>query len=181
MGSRWNANDVFWHSDPKNGKLLGVPARAKRSPTANFAQQSGIYVLYSDFVPIYVGQANRSLFSRLKDHYLSGDFVGRWDRFTWFGFRKVVGGQKPKLKAPSDTFTISTTQLLDHLEALLIHSFEPQLNGQDGRFGKSVIRYKQVRDDRLGPSDRALWESMAKAGNLVPKGKRITLTGWKDA
>lgn len=180
MGSRWKAEDVFWHSAAKNGKLLGVPAQAKRSPITNFADQSGIYVLYSNFVPIYVGQANCTLFARLKNHYLRGDFVGRWDRFTWFGFRAVVGGKKPKLKKPGASFHITPRQLLDHLEALLIHSFEPQLNGQEGRFGKSVIRHKQVRDTRLGPDDRGLWEAMAKKGNLVPDGKRITPTGWKD-
>ena len=180
MGSRWKAEDIYWHTASKNGRLLGVPATAKRSPVANFAAQSGIYVLYSEFVPIYVGQANGRLFARLKDHYLKGDFVGRWDRFTWFGFRPVIGGKTPKLKKSGADFHISPAQLLDHLEALLIHSFEPQLNGQEGRFGESVIRYKQVRDARLGPADRELLEAMAKKGELVPDGKKITPTGWKD-
>ena len=180
MGSRWRADDVYWHAAILNGKLLGVPARAKRSPVANFAEQSGIYVLYSDFVPIYVGLANCSLFSRLTNHYLAGDFVGRWDRFSWFGFRSVIGGANPRLKAPGAAFHITQRQLLDHLEALLIHSFEPQLNGQEGRFGAAVIRYKQIRDDRLGPNDRDLVEAMAKKGNLLPDGKRITAFGWKD-
>jgi hypothetical protein len=180
MGSRWKAEDIFWRSAPKNAQVLGVPARAKRSAAVNFAQQSGIYVLYSDFVPIYVGQANCTLFSRLKMHYLSGDFVGRWDRFTWFGFRAVIGGVNPSLKKPGSDFHISTNQLLDHLEAMLIHSYEPRLNGQEGRFGKSVVRYKQVRDPRLGPNDRDLLEGMAVEGDLVPSGKRITPTGWKD-
>jgi len=57
MGSRWKAEDVYWRSAPKNGKLLGIPATAKRSPEANFAEQSGISVLYSDSTPIYVGQS----------------------------------------------------------------------------------------------------------------------------
>ena len=69
---------------------------------------------------------------------------------------------------------------MDHLEALLIHSFEPRLNGQEGRFGKAVVRYKQIRDSRLGPSDRNLLEAMAKKGEMVPDGQRITATGWKD-
>ena len=180
MGSRWKAEDVFWRSAPKNAKLLGVPATARRSAEANFAEQSGIYVLYSDFTPIYVGQANCSIFARLKMHYLSGDFVGRWDRFTWFGFRAVIGGKNPRLKKPGADFHISTNQLLNHLEAMLIHSFEPQLNGQEGRFGRPVVRYRQVRDPRLGPGDRALIEGMAIRGNLVPIGKKITPSGWKN-
>ena len=180
MGSRWKAEDVFWRSAAKNAKLLGVPAKARRSSEANFAQQSGIYVLYSDFIPIYVGQANCTLFSRLKMHYVSGDFVGRWDRFTWFGFREVIGGNKPVLRMAGSDFHITTNQLLDHLEAMLIHSCEPRLNGQEGRFGKGVTRYKQVRDPRLGPSDRELIEAMAVKGNLVPSGKKVTPSGWKD-
>jgi hypothetical protein len=130
-------------------------------------------------VPIYVGQANCSLFDRLKNHYTAGDFVGRWDRFTWFGFREVIGGKKPKLKKPGAVFHVSTRQLLDHLEALLIHSVEPRLNGQEGRFGKGVTRYKQVRDDRLGPDDRELLEAMAKKGELLPDGMKVTARGWR--
>jgi hypothetical protein len=181
MGARWRAEDVYWHSDPKNGKLLGVRAKALTSPEANFADQSGIYILYSDFTPIYVGQANRRLFGRLKEHNLTDDLAGRWDRFTWFGLRQVVGGLKPKLKAAGADFHITTAQLLDHLEAIMIHSFEPALNGQEGRFGQKVIRYKQVRDPRLGPNERELLEGMAIKGKMVPDGKKITKTGWKDS
>ena len=180
LGARWRARDVWWSSDPKNAKLLGVKAKALRGPLANFAHQSGIYVLYADFTPIYVGQANKRLFSRLKLHLLHDDLAGRWDRFSWFGFRKVVGGNTPKLSKPGVKFSISTNQLLDHLEAMMIHAFEPALNGQEGRFGRGVVRYKQVRDDRLGPGDRDLIEAMATAGELLPPGKKITKTGWRD-
>jgi len=92
----------------------------------------------------------------------------------------VIGGNSPKLKAAGADFHITTNQLLDHLEAMLIHSYEPRLNGQEGRFGKGVTRYKQVRDPRLGPGDRDLLEAMAVEGDMVPSGKRITATGWKD-
>ena len=61
----------------------------------------------------------------------------------------------------------------------MIHGFEPPMNGQEGRFGKSVSRYNQVRDPRLGPSDRDLLEDMAVQGKLVPPGKKIMKTGWK--
>jgi len=143
--------------------------------------QSGIYVLYADFTPIYVGQSNKTLFARLKSHHLHDDLAGRWDRFSWFGFRSVIGGTNPKLSKPGVKFNdISTNQLLDHLEAIMIHAFEPALNGQEGRFGKSVIRYKQIRDERLGPEDRDLIEAIAIAGKALPRGKKITKTGWKN-
>ncbi len=63
----------------------------------------------------------------------------------------MVRGSKAKLSTPDANFQIRTNQLLDHLEAMMIHAFEPALNGQEGRFGKSVISYKQVCDERLGP------------------------------
>ena len=179
LGAQWRAEDVYWRTSAANGKLLGVSMKAKRGPVANFAHQSGIYILYSDFVPIYVGQANKTLFARLKEHFESDDLVGRWDRFTWFGFRRVIGGKEQQLSKPGVKFSISTNQLLDHLEATLIHGFEPALNGQEGRFGKTVTRYKQVRDARLGPDDRELIETVASRGGFLAEGQRITKTGWR--
>jgi hypothetical protein len=180
LGSRWRAEDVYWYTAPKNAQLDGVPRNNVTAPVANFAHQSGIYILYSDHTPIYVGQANKTLFARLKAHFLKDDLAGRWDTFTWFGLRKVVGGNIPRLSKPGSKFSISTTQLLNHFEAALIHAFETPLNGQEGRFGDEVTRYKQVRDSRLGPTDRELLEGMALAGGFVPSGKRITKSGWKD-
>lgn len=108
------------------------------------------------------------------------DLAGRWDRFTWLGFRKVIGGKTPKLSKSDSTFHISPAQLLDHLEAALIHSFEPPMNGQEGRFGKVVVRYKQERDERLGPDDRSLLEDIAVQGKFLPPGKKVTKSGWKN-
>ncbi len=180
LGARWRAEDVYWETSTKKAKLLGVKTRELRGPKVNFAHQSGIYVLYADFTPIYVGQANKSLFARLHSHHMTDDLAGRWDRFSWFGFRRVIGTNKPRLSVPDVSFHISTKQLLDHLEAMMIHAFEPALNGQVGRFGKSVERYKQVRDERLGPEDRELIETIADRGDFLPPNKKITKTGWKD-
>ncbi len=180
LGARWRADDVYWNTSSANGQLGGVPRRKVTAPVANFAKQSGIYVLFSDYKPIYVGQANQTLFDRLKAHWLTDDLAGRWDTFTWFGFRRVIGGGRPQLSKPDTNFYISPTQLLDHFEAAMIHAFEPPLNGQEGRFGDKVTRYKQVRDPRLGPTDRELLEGIAVAGDLVPEGKKITKSGWKD-
>lgn len=179
LGARWLASDVYWRTGSNNGQLLGVPVNGKLQAPANFAHQSGIYVLYSNFTPVYVGQANRRLFARLKHHYVADDLVGRWDRFSWFGFRKVVGGGRPKLSSAEANFHITPSQLLDHLEAVLIHSMEPSMNGQEGRFGRSVTRYRQVRDDRLGPTDRELLEQIAHVGGYLPRGPKWSKSGWK--
>lgn len=180
LGARWLATDVYWKTSAKNGHLLGVPVNGKLQAPANFAEQSGIYILYSDFTPVYVGQANRRLFARLKHHYVGDDLVGRWNRFTWFGFRKVVGGVEPRLSNADANFHITPNQLLNHLEAALIHGFDPSMNGQDGRFGKAVKRYRQVRDDRLGPTDRELLEHVVTIGKFLPKSLALTKSGWKS-
>ena len=176
IGAMWEARHVYWDA-ATTGELCGVPSRARRKPPKNFAEQSGIYVLYADFSPIYVGQCNKTLFWRLKMHHYEDDLAGRWDRFSWFGFRRAIAAG---LSVAGVDFHISTRQLLDHLEALLIHSFEPPMNGQEGRFGKKVIRYKQIRDKRLGPDDRELAEMTARNGKFLDAGYKITKRGWKS-
>jgi hypothetical protein len=180
LGAQWRASDVYWSVAAKNGQLRGVNSRRLTSYDANFALQTGIYILFADYKPVYVGQANGSLFSRLQMHYRNDDLAGRWETFTWLGMRKVLKGFDPKLSNNASKFSINRKQLLDHLEAAMIHAFEPPMNGQEGRFGKAVIRYKQVRDPRLGPSDRGLLESVASKGGFVPNGLKITKSGWKD-
>jgi hypothetical protein len=177
LGALWKAEDFYWKSAPANGKLIGVPSANVTGAEVNFADQSGIYVLYSDFTPIYVGQAKKRLFARLKEHFVLDDLQGRWNRFTWFGLRKALANGD--LSVHGVDFHISTDQLLDHLEAVMIHGFEPPRNGQDGRFGKNVTRYAQVRDSRLGPSDRKLMEMIATNGAFLPTNISITPTGWR--
>lgn len=181
LGARWYGADVYWNTSPDNAILAGVPRQNVTAPAVNFAHQSGIYILYSDDRPMYVGQANKTLFARLKHHWLIDDLAGRWNCFTWFGMRRVIGGKNPRLSDAEPKFNIEKSQLLDHFEAAMIHAFEPPMNGQEGRFGKQVWRYKQVRDSRLGPTDRLLMEGIATTGGFVPDGKIITKTGWKDS
>lgn len=71
MGLFWKAADVFWGQPKKTGTLLGVQARNVTGPTINFREQIGIYVLYSDYKIVYVGQTgkgNQKLLHRLKNH-----------------------------------------------------------------------------------------------------------------
>ncbi len=177
LGAQWKASDVYWHTTPTNARLCGKPAHNRRGREINFAKQTGIYVLYANFTPIYVGQCNQSLFSRLRHHCLRDDLAGRWDRFTWFGLRRALGNGN--LSHPESDFQIARKQLLDHLEALLIHAFEPVMNGQEGRFGDAVVRFKQVRDTRLGPDDRELLEQIAKVGKFLAPNQTITRRGWR--
>jgi len=179
LGAHWKASDVYWRTAPKNGALYGVNAKNLTGHHINFAHQTGIYVLYGDYKSVYVGQSNGSLFARLQMHFRKDDLVGRWDTFTWFGMRRALSGDNPDLSSNESKFSITRGQLLDHFEAAMIHAFEPPMNGQEGRFGKSVVRYSQIRDERLGPSDRDLMEMIAEASQALPEGTRITPSGWK--
>lgn len=180
LGAHWKACNVYWKTAPANGALYGVNSRNLTGHHVNFGHQTGLYILYGDYKPVYVGQANQSLFARLQMHYRKDDLVGRWDTFTWLGMRRALAGADPDLSNNESSFNIKRSQLLDHFEAAMIHAFEPPMNGQEGRFGSSVVRYSQVRDDRLGPSDRELYEMIAKVSGALPQGTRITPSGWRN-
>ena len=165
-GLFWSVDDVYWGKGSQAGSLLGVPARARSSTPCDFRQQVGIYVLYSNHDIIYVGQTgarNQKLFRRLRKHRRD-DLAGRWNRFSWFGLRRVLANgslSSEKLRAGA-----SVGAALDHIEAVLIAATEPALNRQGGRFGKKkgVLKYLQHRDPRLGPTNdqmlRDVWESL---------------------
>jgi hypothetical protein len=166
MGLFWQVDDVFWGKPgPGNtGKLLGRIATHATADAIDFREQIGIYVLYSDYRIIYVGQTgtgNQRLFTRLKQH-ITDDLAGRWDRFSWYGYRWVK--KTGELAAGAAGAWAYVPEILNEIEGILIHSAEPPLNRQGGRFGDKVIRYLQVRDERLGQPDsemlRDLWTSL---------------------
>ena len=171
VGLFWHAEAVFWGSQKKPGSLLGRPAKNKREGHTDFREQIGIYVLYADYAIVYAGQTgsgSQKLLYRLRQHR-SDDLAERWNRFSWFGVRRVLGGGT--LSKEKTAFHPSLQTVLNHVEAVLIHAAEPTMNGQGGRFGSSVIRYLQVRDPRLGLTDHqmlsALHESSGDEDNDV--------------
>jgi hypothetical protein len=147
VGLFWNAEKVNWGSRGKDneGKLEGVLARKKTSDPVDFREQIGIYVLYSNFRIIYVGQtggagSTQKLFTRLKQHR-HDHTTERWDRFSWFGIRPV--NQSGKLRAAKEYSHPKIETILNHIEGILIYSSEPPLNRQAGRFGGDVEFYLQ--------------------------------------
>jgi len=163
VGLFWREDFVYWGAGIKAGKLLGVPSKAITSDPIDFRDQVGIYALYADYDMAYVGQAgvgNQTLFDRLKQHR-KDDLAGRWNRFSWFGILRVLAdgtmaNKAAALKPPK------VADVLNHIEAILIHAAEPPMNSQGGRFGESVIRYTQVRDERLGPSSDEMLRMLSK-------------------
>ena len=95
-GLFWSADEVNWfpRSDPESGpfELLGRIGTKRGSLwVCDFRYQKGIYVLYDDYGPYYVGLTRRqTLGTRLRAHRNPRSRHARnWDRFSWFGFRDV--------------------------------------------------------------------------------------------
>ena len=157
-GLFWKESDVFWGSGGgKAGRLLGVPAGSTTAEPTDFREQSGVYVLYADYDMVYVGQAGvgkQKLFDRLKQHRRDA-LAERWNRFSWFGIRRVLtGGQ---LGAESEKKHPTLDVILNHIEAILIHSAEPKQSRQSGRFGEKVKQFLQLRDGAyLGPTQEEM-------------------------
>src|SRR5262249_17217998 len=141
-----------WGKPSNAGSLLGQRASARKQLEVNFREQSGIYALYADYKLVYIGQTGgkgQRLLFRLNQHR-KDDLAGRWYMLSWFGTRKVL--KTGNLKAVRAAAHPSHQNVLDHLEAILIHVGEPALNRQGGKWGQSVVQYLQLRDTRLGPS-----------------------------
>jgi hypothetical protein len=165
-GLFWKARDVHWgrSGTGNKGHLCGVEANNTTAEWVDFREQSGIYVLQSNFRVVYVGQAGyayKKLFDRLKQHR-KDHLAERWDTFSWFGTRAVID---QGLKAEKKKYTSDHSELLNHLEAILIATSEPALNLQSGKFGEKVEQYLQRRDsEALGPTSdemiKDIWDYM---------------------
>lgn len=162
IGLFWREDFVFWGGGNRPGRLLGVPSHHRSVDPIDFREQVGIYVLYAGFTPIYVGQTRgktKRLFQRLKDHR-NDDLAGRWDKFSWFGTRKVL--YNSRLAGVGEAVRPTRKLVLNHIEGILIHALEPPLNGQSGRFGKKVKRYLQIRDENIGLTNDAMLKELLK-------------------
>jgi hypothetical protein len=88
--------------------------------------QRGIYILYGDYGPHYVGlTVRRGIGVRLKEHR-SDRLRNRWDRFSWYGFRNV-GETRDHLglSTLSDMGLmkrVEQRQMIREMEALLINA-----------------------------------------------------------
>lgn len=130
FGLFWRRDEVDWNPGKGNKdafRLLG--RRGKNQPTlrvADFRFQQGIYILYGNHGPYYVGLTReQGLGKRLKDH-LTDKHAERWDRFSWFGFQKVLekkdGQGIRQLGALASVTVGSPHEAITDIEALLIRA-----------------------------------------------------------
>ena len=150
-GLFWRASEIDWNpgSGYKNSfRLLGrIGSNRGTIRVADFRRQQGLYILYDDYGPSYVGLTrDQGLGKRLKDH-MSDGLEGKWDRFSWFGFRSFLQQDAStgilELGDPEADITEDTSTTIGDLEALLIRAIGPKRNKNFMKF-KSAERWIQI-------------------------------------
>jgi hypothetical protein len=114
---------------------------------ADFRDQRGLYVLYGNYGAHYVGLArDRGIGDRLKEH-LSDRHAGQWDRFSWFGFRRLLASCDDyglrRLSSPTTYATGELNHLIGDMEALLIKALGLEQNLADMKF-RDGLQFRQV-------------------------------------
>lgn len=153
FGLFWQVDEIDWTPGSGNAnvfRLLGrVGANLPGVRVCDFRQQRGIYILYGNYGAYYVGLTrDQDLGSRLKQH-LSDEHGGNWQRFSWFGFRSVLGGSESdgtqRLKVLGQLAIGSVTAAIGDIEALLIKAIGPR-NKQNMSFAKAEEWTQILRD-----------------------------------
>lgn len=123
---------LFWRTDRalRNGgdglSMRGSLGQGQSRRLVDFSAQDGIYVMYGDFGPHYIGiAAHGSLGRRLRRH-LRDRHSGKWDRFSWFGYRSVVSeprGAETRWTVGGPLADVAPKDAMRDVEALLIGAF----------------------------------------------------------
>lgn len=123
LGMYWQRDLVVWKARPRMYGKQQVLSRP-----VDFSEQRGVYILYDHHTVVYVGRSvDRPLGQRLFEH--TADRIGsRWDRFSWFGLRRVTDeGALENVE-----LNITLLSLIRTFEALLIEALEPPQNRKRG-------------------------------------------------
>jgi len=159
-GEFWNPDLVDW--DAK--QLLGHKFRQK-GQNIDVYEQIGVYVLYKDYQPVYVGSsARQSIGNRLAGHRRSTRRGPRWDTFSWFGIREVL--KSGKLKNHRKSFSVTSEKLIATLEALLIRAIDPKLNSRREKL-KNAVHLRQTEPPEAPDLEEHLQQIEAKINKLL--------------
>jgi hypothetical protein len=152
FGLFWRADEVDW--EPGRGNAFHLLGRngmnLPKRRIVDFRDQQGLYILYGNYGPHYVGLTQKSLGKRLKDHTLD-KHAGKWDRFSWFGFRPVmvkkVNGLNQLKVLPTLAIDSPQDSIAD-MEALLIKALGLADNKNNMNF-QDAIEWEQIKLDEL--------------------------------
>lgn len=158
------AHGLFWERDAidwdaprgRTFQLLGYRhERVPKVQVCDFRRSRGVYLLYNEYGPTYVGQAQGStdgLGYRLRAHHRDG--FKDWTRFCWFSFDNV----QPSTDYPGwcdvlreDTVrSVGVESAINDLEALMIVAFGLKSQNQMSLTG-SGLKWKQLTRDECLP------------------------------
>lgn len=167
-GLFWDRDQVDWTGEDSGGRLELLGRRHENRPAlqvVNLWDQRGIYILYNDYGPYYVGKTlgdSLCLGARLRHHALGRNgspHSGKWDRFSWFGWRGVLTSRDERglhnlRTVPTKLLTNSANTVAD-IEALLIFALGTRHlgNSKNEQFA-AALEWKQIwwhqRDRYLG-------------------------------
>ena len=156
-GLFWNADEVDWFPGQGNpGRYMLLGRRGKNLPgleLCDFRKHSGLYILYGNYGPYYVGLAREgSLGGRLKRHQRDRH-AGKWDRFSWFGFRAVLNKTDDRgfqqLRALRTKTGGRMHQHIGEMEALLIRALGLENNYAKMRFPGAKKPWQQVKQHEI--------------------------------
>ena len=158
-GLFWYRDEVLWK--PGAGRSNSFRLLGRRGATRNtirladFREERGIYILYGDHGPYYVGLAKDSAIgSRLRTHN-QDRHKDKWDRFSWFGFYGpdrfegvdgVLHAAGKGKKGLGQRIGANVPHLIRDVEALLIWAMGTRGNKLDMNFVQAK-RWFQVRRD----------------------------------
>lgn len=157
-GLHWERDKVDW----SEGRLLGYDIEPKLEQAINFADQQGVYLLHSWQSVVYVGKTTAragGLFNRLQWHHQRQVWSAKWERFSWFGIRRV--DENGEMGDGPDTASKDVVAAL--MEAVLIETLRPSFNRQQGNYMGTL--YRQAIDPNI---------AMAQARALLSQAGPIT-------
>jgi len=177
-GEFWRPDFVEWGRPGIRGKLKGRITVKRKDVLVDNWSQSGIYILYQDREPVYVGQASENnLGMRLRNH-LTDRLAGRWNAFSWYGVR-AFDQQSRELTAAGGQ-VLSPHDVLDEIEAIFISATEPRLNKHGGKLGTDIRRFDQYIPEVIPLGERTyqrvqqVEERITKIEELLLKPKEPT-------
>jgi hypothetical protein len=161
-GLFWRRDEIDWN--PGKGKRYDWRLYGRRganrgnSRVADFRDQRGIYILYGNYGPHYVGLTRKSgLGRRLKDH-LTDKHGNEWDRFSWFGFCRVLKSKDDdglqRIGQMASAKFASLEAMIADIEALLIKSMA--LKNVNSMNFVEAKRWVQILRDEIDKFDGRL-------------------------
>ena len=145
-GLHWERSKVDWRAGRILGYDPGFDIDADPERAINFADQQGVYLLHNWQSVVYVGRTaaeKNGLFQRLHQHHRKQVWSAKWERFSWFGIRRVseTGGM---IDGPAQASKEVVSALM---EAVLIETLGPSFNKTQGNYMGTL--YHQTTDPNV--------------------------------